>query len=116
MVVYVMDVVAISGEYMADLPFPDRCVYCMCVCICVCVHVVCVCVCAFVCVCACVCVCVCVCTCACACVRVCTCIRHACVCTCTCIVYKVMAHCERVGGSLVHLQTSLDHKVDQSCQ
>ena len=36
MVVYVVDVVAISGEYMADLPFPDRCVSALCVVLCVC--------------------------------------------------------------------------------
>ena len=38
-VVYVVDVIAISGEYMADLPFPDRYVYCLCACVCVSLYV-----------------------------------------------------------------------------
>ena len=64
MVVYVVDVVAISGEYMADLLFPDRCVrVCVCMRACVCVRV-CV-------------VCVCV---------------HACVSTYVCVVCAVCAH------------------------
>ena len=65
-VVYVVDVVAISGEYMADLPFPDRCV-CACVRACVRVRV-----------CVCVRVCVHVCACVCACVYM----RQACMCVC----------------------------------
>ena len=36
-VVYVVDVIAISGEYMADLTFPDRYVYCLCACVHACV-------------------------------------------------------------------------------
>ena len=48
---YVVDVIAISGEYMADLPFPDRYVYCLCACVRACVHV---CLCVYVCLCICV--------------------------------------------------------------
>ena len=73
MVVHVVDVVAISGEYMADLPFPDRCM---------CVHV-----------CACLCACVRACVCVCLCVRVCVCVHassiHACV-----YVYVYSVYCD----------------------
>ena len=123
MVVYVVDVIAISGEYMAGLPFPDRCV-CACVRACVrasvrvCTH---------------------------ACVHVCVCcickspmhvymypthLSHIMLCPimvgvldycmgllpCTVCAVSVSDDSVRVGVPTMHVQTSLDREVGQSCQ